>query len=144
MGDPITKMKGSKEKDQKVDHSLDDFGNTFEMPSLLDQRLYQAIENYRNIPGNSWLSLARDVVSYVNKLYEPCWALVEAGRLDKDTLERNIYDNTPSETYIRQFRGGRPICFRYTNTLANFFGLQYTINNFNPAKDFEVNLLLKK
>lgn len=112
--------------------------NSFDMPSVLDRVLHREIEGYRQKPGNSYTKLSEELNQFVRSQYTDCWNFVEIGRVSSEELEKNIRYQVPSEKYIRDYCNGRPICFRYTNTIANFFGLEYQIRNFNPAKDFEI------
>lgn len=126
-----------------TEDKLDIKGNSYEMPSMLDQRLYQKIDKYREKPGNSYASLSKEITRFVKDQYSDCWGLVQIGQIDQTKLEKSINDQIPGETYIRQYCQGRPICFRYTNTLANFFELEYQIRNFDPAKDFKIHNVLQ-
>jgi len=111
--------------------------NKFNIPSILDEMLYQEIEDYRSIKGNSYAKLSEELNIFVRQQFRDCWNLVDEGRVTADDLEKQIRNQVPSDKYIRDYVNGRPICFRYTNTIANFFGVNYSVSNFDPAKDFK-------
>ena len=130
--------KAGKEKVTPVwDKNIDD-ENRLYMPSLLDLEIIKAIHSYRKSEKNrSYASLATELGEYVRDLYSNMSEYIKVKGIDLSVLEKHISDQIPSETYIRDFCNGRSICFRYTNTLANFLGVKYEIRNYNPAKDFE-------
>lgn len=107
-------------------------------PSELDAQLYRRIQNY--VTENSWRQLASEVKRYVNDQYKSAYGLVADGTISPEDLEKEIKSQIPSRTYIEDYVNGRPICYRYTNTLANFFNQHYVLKNHNPCTEFLVKL----
>ena len=112
------------------------------LPSELDFILHQKIEAYRDKKGNSYRKLSEELYQYVRREHLYLWERVEKGVLEEDDLLKLIKSRVPSDTYIRDFCNGRPICYRYTNTLACFFDVDYTFTKFEGAKDTEMQLSL--
>ncbi len=104
----------------------------------LDKTLSKQILDYVN--AHSWRKLARDVSAYVRAQYKPAYRLVAEGSISPDALEGEIKSYLPSRSYIEAFAKGRPICYRYTNTLANFFHQPYEFKNFDPCSQYLVKL----
>lgn len=103
-------------------------------PSELDKVLYLKIEDYLN--EKSWRQLAKEVKDFVQTQYKSAYGLVAEGKITPDELDKEIKSQIPSRAYIEQYVKGRPICYRYTNTLANFFGQQYVLSNHNPMEEY--------
>lgn len=103
-------------------------------PNELDKVLYQKIGDY--VHEHSWRSLAAKVKAFVNNQYKDAFALVTEGKITADELEKEIKSQIPSRTYIEDYAKGRPICYRYTNTLANFFAQDYVLRNHNACDEF--------
>ena len=107
-------------------------------PSELDKLLYKQIQDY--VAKHSWRSLAAEVKSFVNNQYKSAYGLVADGTISPDELEREIKSQIPSRTYIEEYSKGRPICYRYTNTLANFFNQEYVLSNHDACEEFLVKV----
>ena len=103
-------------------------------PSQLDKILYRKIEAY--LREHSWRQLAEEVKQFVQEQYKPAYRLVSEGQIEPDELEREIKSQIPSRAYIEQYSKGRPICYRYTNTLANFFDQKYILENHDPCQEY--------
>jgi len=103
-------------------------------PSELDKSLYAQIKTY--VEKNSWRQLAVQIKTFVREQYKPAYSLVSEGRLSPDALEKEIKSHIPSRTYIEEYASGRPICYRYTNSLANFFKQEYTLKNHDSCEEF--------
>jgi len=113
--------------------------NELQMPAYLDRMLFKKIEEFRRFRGNSYARLSEEINQYVRRLYTECWNLVdEHDDVTEEEIEKSIRSHVPSDRYISDYHRGRPICFRYLNTMANFFGLEYRISNFDPSKDFRI------
>lgn len=107
-------------------------------PHQLDKSLYTKINRY--VEDHSWRHLAAEVKAFVHEQYTPAYSLVTEGRITATELEREIKSYIPSRTYIEDYAKGRPICYRYTNTLANFFQQRYALENHNPCDEFLMKL----
>ncbi|GAB1264951.1 hypothetical protein NBRC116493_21490 [Aurantivibrio infirmus] len=103
-------------------------------PFELDKSLYAQIKVY--VAENSWRQLAEQVKVFVRNQYKPAYSLVSEGKLSPDALEKEIKSHIPSRTYIEEYANGRPICYRYTNTLANFFKQEYVLKNHDSCTEF--------
>lgn len=103
-------------------------------PSELDKSLYAQINAY--VEKNSWRQLAGQVKTFVREQYKPAYSLVSEGKLSPDALEKEIKSHIPSRTYIEEYASGRPICYRYTNSLANFFKQEYVLKNHDSCEEF--------
>ncbi|GEM_PF-2963579 len=112
------------------------------LPAHIDFQLHEAIESYISHQGNTYATLARDIDHFVRDQYKEMWYLVEEGEMTQHQLEKHMKDHTPSRSYLYDYAKGRPICFRYTNTIANFFEVKYKIYNFDPSKDLHASLEL--
>lgn len=112
------------------------------LPASIDFQLHKEINNYISGHGKTYATLARDIDHFVRKQYTEMWNLVEDGVITQNQLEKHIKDHTPSRSYLHDYAKGRPICFRYTNTIANFFKVKYTIHNFDPSNDLQHSLQL--
>lgn len=110
------------------------------LPADIDFQLHKAINNYTAKSGQTYATLARDIDEFVRHQYKGMWYLVEDGSITQNQLEKHIKDHTPSRSYLHDYAKGRPICFRYTNTIANFFNVKYTIHNFDPSQDLKLFL----
>ncbi len=111
-------------------------------PSEVDYEIHRTIKNYISVKGKTYSTLARDIDEYVRRQYKDIWNLVEEGKLTQARLEKHIKEHTPSRSYLYDYANGRSICFRYTNTIANFFEVDYSITNFNPSEDLDKSLEL--
>ena len=107
-------------------------------PTELDAVLYQQITKY--VDKHSWRQLAREIKEFVNDQYKPAFARVADGTITPEELEKEIKSYVPSRAYIEDYVKGRPICYRYTNTLANFFRQSYVLKNHDPCSEFLVKL----
>ena len=114
------------------------------LPCELDAVLNALIKDYTNKKGNTYASLAHEMKLFVETQYRDAYALIEEGSIDEDQLEKHIEMHCPRRSYLHQYANGRPICFRYTNTIANFFDVEYTIRSFSPADDLVRQILLKR
>ncbi len=107
-------------------------------PSELDKLLYKKIQDF--VAKNSWRSLATEVKSFVNNQYKSAYGLVADGTISPEELEKEIKSQIPSRTYIEEYSKGRPICYRYTNTLANFFNQEYVLKNHDACEEFLIKV----
>lgn len=107
-------------------------------PSELDALLYKKINEY--VEQHSWRALAADVKAFVNHQYKAAYGLVADGTITPEDLEKEIKSQIPSRTYIEEYAKGRPICYRYTNTLANFFGQEYVLKNHNACDEYLIKV----
>lgn len=104
-------------------------------PTELDQRLrFEAIRLHKS--GLSWRQMARDVEASVKARFSDSYQLVSEGKLTTSQLDKAMKPHIPSHTYIQEFCKGRAVCYRYTNTLANFLGVNYTLSNFDPCEEY--------
>lgn len=110
-------------------------------PCQLDQALYVKIQRY--VEETSWRQLAQNLEKMVRRQFAPALELVDSERVLIEEVERQIKLNVPSKKYIQDYIQGRPICYRYTNTLANFFKHEYTLKNHNPCDDYIARLTSK-
>lgn len=98
----------------------------------LDSRLNLHIGNYLSIEGNSTRTLVVDISQHIKALYA---ALPENGML-ADDIEADIRKNTPSRTLLMDYyRDSTPMCTRYINAVAVFFGQDYVVSKYDPAQD---------
>lgn len=118
-------------------------GQTQLLPTHIDSQLHQMIQSYLSKRGHTYATLARDIDDFVRAQYKEAWHLVEYGEITQHELEKHIKDHIPSRSYLHDYAGGRPICFRYTNTIANFFDVKYRIYNFDPSQDLKEFLNLQ-
>lgn len=103
-------------------------------PWELDKVLHVKIEQY--LEEHSWRRLAAEVKEFVQGQFTPAYRLVSDGEITPEELEAEIKSHIPSRTYIEDYAKGRPICYRYTNTLANFFQQDYILKNHDPCRQF--------
>lgn len=103
-------------------------------PGELDAILHKMIE--RHLKNHSWRELAASVKEFVQQQFKPAYRLVSDGAITPEQLESEIKSHIPSRTYIEDYSKGRPICYRYTNTLANFFAQEYALHNHNPCEEY--------
>lgn len=104
----------------------------------LDKVLSALIHEY--VKEHSWRKLAAEVNSFVHDQYKPAYRLVTEGKITPDALEAEIKSYRPSRSYIEAFSKGTAICYRYTNTLANFFRQRYSFKNFDPCDQYMIKL----
>ena len=109
-------------------------------PCQLDRALYVKIQAY--VREYSWRRLAEDIEKMVRRQFAPALDLVDSEKILIEEVERQIKLNVPSKKYIQDYIQGRPICYRYTNTLANFFAHEYVLRNHNPCDDYVARLTL--
>ncbi|GLS25598.1 hypothetical protein [Marinibactrum halimedae] len=109
-------------------------------PAQLDHTLQKLIADYVKV--YSWRDLAEHVAASVRRQYAQGEYLVEEGLISSCELEAHMKSQIPSRKYLQDFAKGRPICWRYTNTIANFFGHQYVARNYNPQNDLYERLRL--
>lgn len=107
-------------------------------PSELDKILHERIQCY--LKNHSWRQLAAAVKEFVQEQFKAADRLVLNGVVTQEQLDSEIKSHIPSRTYIEDYAKGRPICYRYTNTLANFFEQKYTLRNHNPCHEYLVKL----
>jgi hypothetical protein len=103
-------------------------------PSELDKVLHLKIQEY--METYSWRQLAAAVKEFVQDQFKPAYRFVSEGKITPEELEAEIKSHIPSRTYIEDYAKGRPICYRYTNTLANFFQQEYILHNHNPCQQY--------
>lgn len=103
-------------------------------PSELDRFLHHKIQQY--LQTHSWRQLAAAVKQFVQDQFKPAYRLVSDGEIRPEELEAEIKSHIPSRTYIEDYSKGRPICYRYTNTLANFFDQEYVLSNHDPCQQY--------
>ena len=108
--------------------------NIVDTPHALDTRLHACIKRYT--AEHSMKKLAIEVEKFVRGEFRPAYNLVADGKLEPQALEDEIKSNIPSRTYIMDYANGRPICLRYTNTLAKFFDVKFSIGNYNACDNF--------
>ena len=120
-------------------NSILKFEDTSKLPSHVDAILQQKIRSYLD-EGGTYSKLAQEMDAYVRKQYKDAWDLVEDQLISEAQLEQHIKNHCPKRSYINDYARGRPICFRYTNTIANFFNVQYKIRNFDPAEDLAYSI----
>ena len=108
--------------------------NHFDTPHALDTYLHACIKKYAL--EHSMKKLADQVEIFVRNEFKPAYEKVATGEISPKILEDEIKSNIPSRPYIIQYSQGRPICLRYTNTLAKFFGVQYSIGNYDACTNF--------
>ncbi|WP_020408957.1 hypothetical protein [Hahella ganghwensis] len=112
---------------------------SFETTAELDQALHSYIEQYTK--RKSFRTLTAEIKKFVIDQFE------ESDLKDRCTAEEYqafIKECTPSRAYLQQYVDGRAICFRYTNTLANFFNVRFTIASYNPAVDARQRIKTRK
>ena len=114
------------------------------LPADLDLQIHTAIKHYLTAKNRTYSTLARDIDEFVRRQYKNKWDLVEEGKLTQAQLEKHMKDHTPSRSYLHDYVKGRPICFRYTNTIANFFNIKFIINNFAPPEDLQALLKINE
>ena len=112
------------------------------LPSHIDFELRKLISSYLSMKGQNSKTLHAEMDEYVREQFKPLERLVEDGTLTKEELERSITSNRPSPDYLIKYKNGTPVCMRYTNTIAGYFGVSYTMSTYNPADDLleELNL----
>lgn len=110
------------------------------LPATLDMALRSQIYNYLDEEKNTFSTLARDIDQYVRDQYKSSWELVESGMITEEQLLDHISSHCPKRTYLHNYAKGGAMCFRYTNSLANYFGISYRLSSFNPAQDLELSI----
>lgn len=103
-------------------------------PRELDKVLHLRIQQYLEL--NSRRQLAAAVKEFVQNQFKPAYRLVSEGEITPEEFETEMKSHIPSKTYIEDYAKGRPICYRYTNTLANFFQQDYVLHNHDPCQQF--------
>ncbi|GAB1259153.1 hypothetical protein [Aurantivibrio plasticivorans] len=103
-------------------------------PFALDKTLYHAIAVY--LETGTWRQLSSEIKDFVRSQYVDAFELVTKGDITPKQLEDEIASHIPSRSYIEQYSKGRAVCYRYLNTLANFFEHKYTLSNHNPCDQF--------
>ena len=103
-------------------------------PADLDEFLHSKIVQYVKVW--SWSKLESEIASMIDRSFESARRLAEDGHFDSDKLETAIKNTKPSRTYLRDYVNGRSICMRYTNAIALFFKVEYTISQHDPCADF--------
>ena len=104
------------------------------LPCELDKELRHKMSAYL-LHNSSW-NLALEIEEYIKITYKKAWSVVRRGRISERQLNKHIKNHCPSKTHLDDFVVGKPISFRYINTIANFFGVNYSINNFDPSNEF--------
>ena len=105
------------------------------LPAKLDRQLRAEIFDYLEVDEHSFSTLARDIDQYVRHQYRDAWELIEDGCLKEEQLHEHIAAHCPKVEYLMDYAKGGAMCFRYTNSVANFFGIRYRLSSFNPADD---------
>ncbi|MGH1485419.1 MAG: hypothetical protein ACRBCI_04310 [Cellvibrionaceae bacterium] len=117
-----------------IDHSL---------PAFIDETLRRAIRDDVAQVGSTYAKLHGRIDQFVHDLFQSKQWLIEREVLTESELEEQIKKHVPSKTYLHDYAQGGALCLRYTNTLANFFGISYTIQRFNPSDDLVQSLNLQ-
>jgi len=120
---------------------IQQFSNITEvmLPADLDAVLRDRIAKWRKRSGNSYIKLERRLKAFVEEQYQQLQGAV----LSDKALEHHLAMHCPKKSYLNQYANGHAMCYRYTNTLANFFGVNYSLSNFDPAQDLQRSLQLQ-
>lgn len=109
-------------------------------PAELDDVLRQRILKYTSRRSYSYSKLAERLAEFVREQYATA-----PGVDDTDAaVEHHLSMHCPKRSFLNQYAKGGAMCFRYINTVANFFDVQYTLSNFNPAADMQRQYELKE
>ncbi len=95
----------------------------------IDKALKQHITVY--IATNSLVKLEAALANMVYKQFKPSYQ--RASDSEKQRIKQEIVFCSPPRQRIRHYLLGDDICFHHLNTLANFFELDYSLNNHDPA-----------
>jgi hypothetical protein len=113
------------------------------LPAFIDEKLRRAIRDDVAQVGSTYAKLHARIDDFVHEQFKAKHWLVEKDVLTDSELEEQIKKHIPSKTYLHDYAQGGALCLRYTNTLANFFGVSYTIQMFNPSDDLVQSLNLQ-
>lgn len=113
------------------------------LPAHIDFELRKHIALYISKPHQTASSLHKQMDAYVREQFRNAQSLVDDGVITPEEFEKQITSNRPSPDYLVKYKNGTPICMRYTNTIANFFGISFTFNTYNPADDMLEGLSLE-
>ncbi|WNO08394.1 hypothetical protein [Teredinibacter sp. KSP-S5-2] len=103
-----------------------DFSTPYELDKLLQKQINEQ---------SSRRQLHAYLVDYVEQQYNHAQVLVAKGTISQQQLDSHKLKHTPSRAYLDNFANGQPICFRYTNTIANALDTEYYLTNFDPAEE---------
>lgn len=103
-----------------------DFSTPYELDKLLQKQINEQ---------GSRRQLHAYLVDYVEQQYSQAQVLLDKGTISPQQLDSHKQKHTPSRTYLDHFANGQPICFRYTNTIANALDTEYYLTNFDPAEE---------
>lgn len=102
-------------------------------PIELDQVLRSKVRGYTN--HYSIKKLEQDIKDFVVAQYEELRPLILSKGVTEAEIDDQITLYTLSDSYIDMYASGKDICYRYINTLANFFDYVYFLYNFNPCEE---------
>ena len=95
----------------------------------LDKSLKQHITVY--IATNSLVKLEAALANMVYNQFKSSYQ--RASDREKQQIKQEIIFCSPPRQRIRRYLLGDDICFHHLNTLANFFELDYSLKNHDPA-----------
>ena len=126
------------------------YNNVTVLPTLDSRFLPCQLDAILNIKINEYLKestlsdLAREIDEYTRSAYRNAWNDIETGRLTEKELDKHIRSHCPTRACLVDYTAGRPICFRHINTIANFFGVNFSIVNFNPSDELTTSLDMRE
>jgi hypothetical protein len=101
----------------------------------LDFQLFEHITNYVN--QNSFVKLEAALTQMVYSQFEAHYQ--QASEVEKLAIRKQIERYVPNRQKLKAYLDGHPICYRCTNTLANFFQVPYVLINHDPTRDISPN-----
>ncbi|GEM_PF-3338196 len=98
-------------------------------PFELEKMLHTHIMDYVN--KNSFVKLEASLTEMVYQQFKGHYYSVDDTQ--KEQIEAEIEQYIPDRTMIKQYIAGSSLSIQKINTIANFFGLNYSLTNHDPV-----------
>ncbi len=98
-------------------------------PYELDNLLHAYIKDY--VSNNSFVKLEASLTEMVYQQFKEHY--FSANETEKKRIEDEIEQYIPDRALIKRYLNGNGLSIQKINTIANFFGLNYNVNNHDPV-----------
>lgn len=112
------------QQDPSIPHPQDHY-----TPFELDTKLHNHIMDYVN--KNSFVKLEASLTEMVYQQFKEHY--YSADDTEKEQIEAEIAQYIPDRILIKQYLAGSNLSIQKINTIANFFGLNYSLHNHDPV-----------
>lgn len=112
------------QQDPNISHQQNQY-----TPYELDNMLYAHIKDY--VDKNSFVKLEASLTEMVYQQFKEHY--YNADNTEKKQIEAEIEQHLPNRISIKKYLAGNGISIQKINTIANFFGLDYSLCNHDPV-----------